>query len=249
MTEAVHFQMQVAGIVFQVCCMHPSTKAYCADYLTDGKCPVQESVSIVQGDIDAERARLLSKKNPGQPLEASTPQSLEVLVLCRRIADVLPNYDRILFHGSSLSIDGRGVLFTATSGTGKSTHTRFWREAFGSRVRMINDDKPFLHVGEDGVTVYGTPWRGKHALGGNYSAPLEAVYFVNRGVENRAEPISPRDLFPLLLQQTYAPENPAAMAKTLALVSRLSRNVKLLKLFCNLDPQAAHAALAALDQI
>lgn len=248
MTEAILFQMQVAGIRFQVTCMYPSTKAYCADYLTEGQCPPQEVIVISQADIDGERTRLLSKKNPGQPLEASTPQSLEVLVLCRRIADILPNYDRILFHGSSLAIDGRGVLFTATSGTGKSTHTRFWREVFGCRVEMINDDKPFLHVTEDGVTVYGTPWRGKHALGGNHSAPLEAVYFVNRGEENRVEPISPRDLFPLLLQQTYAPENPAAMAKTLALVSRLSRNVRLLKLYCNLDPQAAQVALAALDQ-
>ena len=247
MTEAVLFQMEVARITFRVSCLYPSTKAYCADYLTAGECPAQEIISISAEDIEAERIRLLSKKNPGQPLEASTPQSLEVLVLCRRIANILPNYDRILFHGSSLSIDGRGVLFTATSGTGKSTHTRFWREAFGSRVKMINDDKPFLHVAEDGVTVYGTPWRGKHALGGNCSAPLEAIYFVNRGEENHAESISPRDLFPLLLQQTYAPENPASMAKTLALVTRLSRNVKLLKLYCNLDPQAAQVALKALD--
>lgn len=247
MTEAVRFQMQVARISFQVICQYLSTKAYCGDYLLEGDGSVQETIQISQADIEAERARLLSKKNPGQPLEASTPQSLEVLVLCRRIANVLPNYDRILFHGSALSADGRGVLFTATSGTGKSTHTRFWREAFGSRVEMINDDKPFLHVAEDGVTVYGTPWRGKHALGGNHSAPLEAVYFVNRGQENRTEPVSPRDLFPILLQQTYAPEDPAAMAKTLALVTRLSRNVKLLKLYCNLDPQAAHVALKALD--
>lgn len=248
LTETVRFQMEVARVRFLVNCQYPSTRAYCADYLAEGECPVQETFTITQADIDAERARLLSKKNPGQPLEASTPQSLEVLVLCRRIADALPKYDRILFHGSTLAIDGRGVLFTAKSGTGKSTHTRFWRQEFGSRVEMINDDKPFLHVKEGAVTVYGTPWRGKHALGGNVSAPLEAVYFVTRGAENTAEPISPRDLFPLLLQQTYAPEDPAAMAKTLALVERLSRNVKLLKLHCNLDPQAAHVALAALDQ-
>lgn len=248
LAEAVHFQMEVARISFRVNCQYPSTKAYCSAYLQEGEDPAQETITISLRDIDLERERLLSKKNPGQPLEASTPQSLEVLVLCRRIADILPKYDRILFHGSSLSIDGRGVLFTAKSGTGKSTHTRFWRENFGDRVQMINDDKPFLHVTEGQVTVYGTPWRGKHALGGNLSAPLEAVYYVNRGLENRVDTISPREVFPLLLQQTYAPEDPAAMAKTLALVERLSRNVKLLKLYCNLDPQAAHAALEALNQ-
>lgn len=247
MTEAVRFQMTVAGICFQVSCLYPSTLGYCADYLTEGECPVQESITITSGDIDAERSRLLSKKNPGQPLEASTPQSLEVLVLCRRIADILPNYDRILFHGSALALDDKGVLFTATSGTGKSTHTGLWRQVFGDRVKMINDDKPFLEVSEDRVMVHGTPWRGKHKLGGNLSAPLTAIVFVTRGQENHIEPISPRDLFPLLLQQTYSPENPAAMVKTLALVERLSRKVQLLKLGCNMDPEAAEVACRGIN--
>lgn len=236
--------MQVAGIVFRVTCQYASTERHCRDYLTREE--ASETICITPEDIEGERRRLLSKKNPGEALEASTPEALERLQLCRRIAEVLPKYDRVLFHGSSLAVDGRGVLFTAKSGTGKSTHTRFWRETFGDRVRMINDDKPFLHIGEDGVTVYGTPWRGKHSLGENTQAPLEAIYFVNRGQENLVQSISPRELYPLLLQQTYTPDDPAAMGKTLALVERLSRSVKLLKLYCNLDSQAAQVALDAL---
>ena len=237
--------MQAADIVFCVSCQHASTLRHCRDYLTDA--PAQETIFITREDIEGERNRLLAKKNPGEALEASTDEALERLHLCRRIAELLPKYDRVLFHGSSLAVDGRGVLFTAKSGTGKSTHTRFWRQELGERVRMVNDDKPFLHVGENGVTVYGTPWRGKHALGENTQAPLEAIYFVNRGEENSVQPISPRELYPLLLQQTYTPDDPNAMVKTLALVERLSRSVKLLKLYCNLDPQAAHVALDALD--
>ena len=243
---SVHtFSVQAADIVFCVSCQHASTLRHCRDYLTDA--PAQETIFITREDIEGERNRLLAKKNPGEALEASTDEALERLHLCRRIAELLPKYDRVLFHGSSLAVDGRGVLFTAKSGTGKSTHTRFWRQEFGERVRMVNDDKPFLHVGENGVTVYGTPWRGKHALGENTQAPLEAIYFVNRGEENSVQPISPRELYPLLLQQTYTPDDPNAMVKTLALVERLSRSVKLLKLYCNLDPQAAHVALDGLD--
>ena len=239
------FHMQVAGIVFRVTCQYASTLRHCRDYLTEEK--EAETILITPEDIEGERRRLLSKKNPGEALEASTPEALERLQLCRRIAELLPKYDRVLFHGSSLAVDGRGVLFTAKSGTGKSTQTRFWRQEFGERVRMVNDDKPFLHIGQDAVTVYGTPWRGKHSLGENISAPLEAIYFVNRGLDNRVEPMTPRELYPLLLQQTYTPEDPEAMVRSLALVDRLSRNVKLLKLYCNLDPQAAHVALEALE--
>lgn len=239
------FHLCLAGIVFRVICQHPETQALCRAYLTNQD-PV-EIIHITPEDIEAERRRLQVKKNPGEILESSTPESLERICLCRRIAELLPKYDRVLFHGSSLAMDGRGVLFTAKSGTGKSTHTRFWREQFGSRVRMVNDDKPFLHIGEAGVTVYGTPWRGKHALGENTSAPLEAIYFVNRGDENRVRTITARELYPLLLQQTYTPDDPLAMAKTLALVEKLSRSVKLFTLFCNLDPQAAQVAFDALE--
>ena len=208
---------------------------------------MQEYIHITVEDIEGERQRLLRKKNPGELLEASTPEALERLHLCRRIAELLPKYDRVLFHGSSLAIDGRGVLFTAKSGTGKSTHTRNWRHAFGDRVKMVNDDKPFLHISQEGVTVYGTPWRGKHALGENISAPLKAIYFVNRGEENRVEAVTGRELYPLLLQQTYTPDDPQAMVKTLALVDRLSRNTRLLKLYCNMDPESALVACQGLD--
>lgn len=237
----VIFQMRLADLIFEVSCTFESTRRYCAQYLAQDQ-TVDEYIRITGADIERERQRLLSKKEPGQPLEASTDPSLEVLFLCRSIADLLPKYDRVLFHGSSLAIDGRGVLFTAKSGTGKSTHTRLWRQVFGDRVRMVNDDKPFLHVGTDGVTVFGTPWRGKHGIGSNISAPLEAICFVCRGEENRVEPVSARELYPLLLQQTYTPEDPAALVQTLALVQRLSKSVRLYKLYCNMDPEAAETA-------
>lgn len=247
MKGTVHFCMEVAGLTLAVTCLFPTTKGYCASYLTEEREYVQERLNITMEDIQREKARLFAKKNPGQPMEATSPQALETLVLCRMIAERLPSYDRILFHGSTLAIDGNGVLFTAKSGTGKSTHTRLWRETFGERVKMVNDDKPFLHISRDGVTAYGTPWQGKHGLGENMSAPLKAIVFVNRGEENRIEPMSPRELFPLLLQQTYAPDNPAAMGKTLALVEGLSRGTRLYKLYCNMDPEAAQVAFSGIE--
>lgn len=241
------FRICVAGIAFGVRCQYPSTAAFCRDYLLRDNDPVAEWIDILDEHIEQERNRLLAKKNPGEVLEASTPQLLERLHLCRRISEKLPKYDRVLFHGSTLAVDGNGILFTAKSGTGKSTHTRLWREVFGNRVTMINDDKPFLHIGTDGVTAYGTPWRGKHSLGSNISAPLKAIVFVNRGVENRMESITPRQLYPLLLQQTYTPDDPAAMAMTLALVERLSQSTGLYKLYCNMDPEAAQVAYSGIE--
>ena len=59
--------------------------------------------------------------------------------ICERM---LSDFEGIFFHSSALELDGEGYLFTALSGTGKSTHTRNWRRLFGEKVTMINASTP-----------------------------------------------------------------------------------------------------------
>ncbi len=74
----------------------------------------------------------------------------------------LLDFDGIRLHSSAVVVDGRAYLFSATSGTGKSTHTGLWLELFGDKAYIINDDKPAVRL-RDGVWyAYGTPWSGKH---------------------------------------------------------------------------------------
>ena len=109
------------------------------------------------------------------------------------LAEKLVAYGALLMHGSALCMDGNAYIFTAKSGTGKSTHARLWREAFGDRVWMINDDKPMIRVDE--MRVYGTPWDGKHHLSRNASAPLKAIVKLERAEENRVAPLAKADAF------------------------------------------------------
>lgn len=67
---------------------------------------------------------------------------LETLAVYRKIVTRLVFSDILLIHGSAIAVDGKAYLFTAPSGTGKSTHTRMWREYFKDRAVMVNDDKP-----------------------------------------------------------------------------------------------------------
>ena len=150
--------------------------------------------------------------------------------------------DTILFHGSVIAVDGIGYLFTAKSGTGKSTHTRLWREMLGERAVMINDDKPLISLSENGIMVYGTPWDGKHRLSTNIGVPLKAVCILERAEENRIVPITKKDAYNMLMQQVYKPSDPQKLIKTLQLIDRLAENVKLYRLGCNISPQAAEIA-------
>ena len=72
---------------------------------------------------------------------------------------VLP-FDTVAIHSSSVVYKGKAVLFLGESGTGKSTHTRLWREYIPGAV-LLNDDSPVLRAEDGKVWAYGSPWSGK----------------------------------------------------------------------------------------
>ena len=178
----------------------------------------------------------------GKAVREFSDAYLETLAVQRKVTEELFRYDTLLFHGSVVAVDGEGYLFTAKSGTGKSTHTRLWREVFGERAVMVNDDKPFLRITEEGVYACGSPWNGKHGLGTNITVPLKGICILERGEENRICPITPQEALYMLIQQSNRPRDPGKMPQYLALLDRLSAGVKFYRLTCNTDPQAAITA-------
>ena len=173
---------------------------------------------------------------------------METLAIYRMIAERMMDYDTLLFHGSVVSVDGEGYLFTAKSGTGKSTHTANWRKIFGDRAVMINDDKPLLRITQDQVLVCGTPWDGKHRLSTNAVVPLKGLCILTRAEENHIEKISVTEAMPMLLQQSYRPTDPALLSKVLALLDKLSTRTGLYRLGCNMNPEAAVVAYEGMNQ-
>ena len=107
---------------------------------------------------------------------------------------------------------------------------------------MVNDDKPLLKITENGVIAYGTPYNGKHHLGSNISVPLKAICILERSAENHIERITKNEAYAMLLQQTYRPQNPVQMAKTLQLIDRMAKVTELYRLGCNMDISAAETA-------
>ena len=236
---------KIADKVVEVNTIYDEVHSYCAAYQTDE--PADYFVTTTQADIDYEREKSAREDEiEGIPTRQFSDSYLEELAVYRKIAEQMISYDTILFHGSVVAVDGVGYLFTAKSGTGKSTHTRLWREYFGERTVMVNDDKPLLHIA-DTVIVYGTPYNGKHRLGTNTSVPLKAICILTRSADNHIEAIAREQAYTMLLQQVYRPADMLKMAKTLALVDRLADSVKLYKLGCNMDISAAQVAFEGMQ--
>ena len=225
---------RIADTVIEIRSSGEGVHALCGAFRSGGTPDL--AVEITEADLRREAAR-----TPGAGRD-----TLESFAVHRRIAEAMPARDTLLLHASALAADGRAYCFAAPSGTGKSTHARLWRRLLGARAVMIDDDKPLLRVGDE-ARVYGTPWNGKHRLGGPRSAPLAAICFLTRAPENEIRPLRPAEAWPLLLSQAYRPEDPEALRKTLLLLDRLAARIPCYRLACNMDLSAAALAFYAMS--
>lgn len=231
----IGFTVKIAGCVMEIRALFPETAELFRDYRTGE--PPQMTVVSDENGIAAERRLLL--QNSSLPADALSEPQLESNLLYRQVAEQLSAYRTVLLHGSAVAVDGEAFVFVAPSGTGKSTHTRLWREVFGSRAVMINDDKPLLKCTDHGIEVCGSPWNGKHRLGADLSVPLTAVCFLERGAENRIAPLTENEAFLSLLPAIYHSNAPEREAHILQSLQFIRKNASFYRLRCNMDPAAA----------
>lgn len=237
------FTVGLADKRIQIQGVYPQLKDFFKDYIVeDGPCDF--SVSWTEEDILKEREHSESGDY--------SLSYLETLVALRKIADIFPQQQRVLMHGASISYMDKGYLFTAVSGTGKSTHIRLWRKHLGDQVQIVNGDKPFLSIEKCKdtdkyvVRIYGTPWAGKENWHKNRSVKLDGICFLNRGTTNRIRRIKPEECLSLVFNQIYMPEDPVSAGLTLELLDLLLANVPLYYLECDISESAVRCSFEAM---
>ena len=174
------------------------------------------------------------------------PAYLEFICAYRHIAERMPDYDAFVFHGAAVVMEELAYLFTAPSGTGKTTHARLWHYGFEGRAWYLNGDKPILRRSEAGFTVCGTPWRGKEGYGVNAERPIQGICLLRRGEENRIAPAEPGELAGFLTRQIYLPRDPRRLEKALELLDACCGAVPIWSMSCTLNAKAAQMAWEAM---
>lgn len=239
------FHMEIAGFSIGVEPLFQSTKEYCRPYLTETSSDFL--VHISQDDLAAEQLRLEKEAvEQGLKIRKFKEPFLERSIIQRRVADFFIGKGTLMLHGSTVALDGSAYLFTAPCGTGKSTHTRLWREYFGARAVMVNDDKPFLRITSDGVLAYGSPWCGKHGLASNICVPLKGICVLRRGKENVIRSADPDKIRDFLYNQAHSPEDADLQQKARILVDTLLQTVPLWQMDCNMNLEAAEVSYSAM---
>lgn len=238
------FTIAIAGLPIRICSRFSSTRVYFSKYLTDAEaacafCAEDWELLQEQALLDAEADQ------EGLRRRRFTEPFLERSVFQRKTAQVLAARSILLLHGSTVAVDGYAYLFTADCGVGKSTHTRLWREHFGTAAQMVNDDRAFLELTESGVIAHGSPWSGKHGLDTNMHAPLAGICILERGSENRITPLPPVEALPLLYKQVFQPE-PFCEDSLRLLTQTLTHAAPLWHMTCTKSSEAAEAAYEAM---
>lgn len=161
-------------------------------------------------------------------------------------ARALLDYNGFCLHSSAIAVDNQAVLFAAKSGTGKSTHTRLWREYFGEdKAIMINDDKPAIRWMDDGVFyAYGTPWSGKTDLNTNVKVPLAAIVLLERSDTNWIKPVGRREAVMQIYVHALKPEDgdKDKTEKLMDIVGKTAEKIPVYRMGCTISEKAVKLA-------
>ena len=190
-------------------------KSFCEGYLIDNCDVVDYTISVSQEEID-EQARLSHMSNKGK---------LEGFVILNKLADILLLDDNAIFmHGAVVAYNDNAYMFTAPSGTGKTTHVRLWVENLKDAY-ILNGDKPFISI-NDIVCAWGSPWCGTEGYSKNTNVKLKAICLLNRSNENSIKEISFNEALPTLINQTAILKENDGLNRILKLLCQLKKKVK-----------------------
>ena len=221
------FNIKIAEHTIRVETVHVRSMALCRPFFTE-EAP-EFCIRTDQADIDHARCAF-------EDLYGETTLwdgFMETYALHAKLSEKLLDYEIFLIHGAAVAHAGAAYLFSADSGTGKTTHVRKWRK-YLTDAFVVNGDKPYVLAGDDSTPmVYGSPWAGKENMYKNTGVPLRAIVLMERAEKNSIQRISFSEAFLGLLKQVYLPDDPEKMRETLKLLKSLDGRIGFYRFECN----------------
>lgn len=95
---------------------------------------------------------------------------------------VLTSHDAFLLHASFIEYEGRAILFTAPSETGKSTQAQLWCDHRGAE--LVNGDRAAVRVIDGKIHACGVLFAGSSRVRKNMILPLAAIVYLSQAPEN-----------------------------------------------------------------
>lgn len=145
--------------------------------------------------------------------------------------------DSLILHCAYTVYKGKAILFSAPSGTGKSTQAELWKQYRGSRI--VNGDRALLRKIDGVWSACGWPVCGSSDICEAEDTPLYTIVMLRQGETNYIERLSPIQAFTQLYAQTTINQwNPAFVQRAMELIEDLIGQVPVYQLTCNMTEDA-----------
>lgn len=106
---------------------------------------------------------------------------VHVVLTALGVEHLVVQQNGVILHASYVLTKDGAILFTAPSGTGKSTQAELWRTLRGAEV--VNGDRAVIRWQDGGPMVCGLPFAGSSPYCRRVTAPLRAVVYLGQAPE------------------------------------------------------------------
>lgn len=199
---------------------------------------------IYEGDREPDIVSVVSEKfykDRNEEFKNLSFDECEYLYSGSFFYETLSEYNGMMLHSSCVEYKGKAYLFSAPSGTGKSTHTHLWLKYLDG-CRIINDDKPAIRIIDGVPYAFGTPWSGKTDENINEGVPIGGICFLGRG-ENKIKRIPGISALKRFMDQTVRPRNKELMNKMLETLNIILTQVPIYEMTCDMSEDAVRTAV------
>lgn len=194
---------------------------------------------------DGKKADIYCPLNSGFPLEEDLFHIIRHLFLYAASMKGL-----YACHSSSILYREKAWLFSAPSGTGKSTHTNLWKDIYNTPV--INGDLNLIGYdnSSDSYMIYGTPWCGTSGIYTKNNYPLGGITILSKAdrdicttasPDKRTLSVSRRLINPVWTKELYL--------KELDFATGLTETIPVFYLECTKNSNAVRVMKSAIDSL
>lgn len=221
---------RIADIPAEYDCKYNTLKSRSQKYLTEAGAEKAQKIVVTEEYYASRKERF----------PTASDEQLEYMGTGTFFYKTLLRFDGMMLHASAVAADGEAYLFSAPSGTGKSTHTALWQEFLGKdKVLIINDDKPAIRKKDSVYLAYGTPFSGKYDISINAGFPIKGICFLERSNVNYIGRLDVKEAIAPLFDQTVRPVDEEGMELLCERADDLLRSVPFYRMGCNMSVDAA----------
>lgn len=163
-----------------------------------------------------------------------------------QLEHLVPRVGGVVIHASCVAHEGKAILFTAPSETGKSTQAELWNRLRGAEI--VNGDRAVIRLVDDGVLAEGIPFSGSSSRCENRSLPLAAVVYLGQAPETTIRRLKGKEAFFRIWEgcsiNIWEPEDMRAVS---AILERMLSRVPVFRLDCTPDETAVQALEEVLE--